>query len=56
MEIEPRPCLAGLFVILDHEEGPALLEEERTVFQHLSASALRPKESIAYLRRLASDQ
>jgi hypothetical protein len=36
-------------------EGPAEVEERRTVFQHLCASALGPDESIAYLRRL-SDQ
>lgn len=36
-----------------YEEGSVQLEERRTVFQHLSASALRPKESIAYLKRLA---
>jgi transcriptional regulator with XRE-family HTH domain len=34
-------------------EGTAELEERRTVFQHLSATALGPDESIAYLRRLA---
>ncbi|MCW2945053.1 MAG: hypothetical protein JWR24_1770 [Actinoallomurus sp.] len=36
-----------------YEEGPAQVEERRTVFQHLSATALGPNESIAYLRRLA---
>ena len=36
-----------------YEEGPAQIEERRTVFQHLSATALGPNESIAYLRRLA---
>ncbi len=36
-----------------YEEGPAQVEERRTVFQHLSATALGPKESIAWLRRLA---
>jgi transcriptional regulator with XRE-family HTH domain len=34
-------------------EGDAVIEERRTVFQHLSATALGPNESIAYLRRLA---
>jgi hypothetical protein len=37
-------------------EGPAQIEERKTVFQHLSATALGPKESIAYLRRLAANQ
>jgi hypothetical protein len=36
-----------------YEEGPAQIEERRTVFQHLSATALGPNESIAWLRRLA---
>lgn len=39
-----------------YEEGPEQLEERRTVFQHLSATALGPKESIAWLRRLADQQ
>ncbi len=34
-------------------EGIAEIEERRRVFQHLSATALGPSESIAYLRRLA---
>ncbi|GAB2863250.1 helix-turn-helix transcriptional regulator [Actinoallomurus bryophytorum] len=34
-------------------EGDAVIEERRIVFQHLSATALGPNESIAYLRRLA---
>lgn len=34
-------------------EGAAEVEERRTVFQHLSATALGPDESIAHLRRLA---
>lgn len=38
-----------------YEEGPVQVEERRTVFQHLSATALGPNESIAYLRRLASN-
>lgn len=37
-----------------YEEGSEQLEERRTVFQHLSATALGPSESIAYLRRLAA--
>jgi hypothetical protein len=37
-----------------YEEGLAQIEERRTVFQHLSASALGPSESIAWLRRLAT--
>lgn len=36
-----------------YEEGPAQIDERRTVFQHLSATALGPNESIAWLRRLA---
>ncbi|MDN3353590.1 DUF5753 domain-containing protein [Actinomadura sp. DC4] len=46
---EARPSSA-------YEEGQAQIDERRTVFQHLSASALRPKESIAYLKRLARDR
>jgi hypothetical protein len=34
-------------------EGAAEVEERRTVFQHLSTTALGPNESIAHLRRLA---
>ncbi|GAA4628024.1 hypothetical protein GCM10023196_042680 [Actinoallomurus vinaceus] len=34
-------------------EGQKEVEERRRVFQHLSATALGPNESIAYLRRLA---
>ena len=37
-------------------EGPAKIEERRRVFQHLSATALGPKESIAWLRRLAANK
>lgn len=39
-----------------YEEGPAQVEERRTVFQHLSAMALGPKESIVFLKRLAANQ
>jgi hypothetical protein len=39
-----------------YEEGPEQIDERRTVFQHLSASALGPNESIAWLRRLAATQ
>jgi transcriptional regulator with XRE-family HTH domain len=65
-----HPGLGGSFVILDYAEDPSLVyretrpsssyeegravEERRTVFQHLSASALGPTESIAWLRRLAA--
>jgi hypothetical protein len=34
-------------------EGPEQVAERRRVFEHLSATALGPEESIAYLRRLA---
>jgi hypothetical protein len=34
-------------------EAPDEVEERRRVFEHLSATALAPDESIAYLRRLA---
>lgn len=70
MNADPHPGLAGSFVILDYEDDPSLIyretrpsgsyeegpavEERRTVFQHLSATALGPDESIAYLRRLAT--
>jgi hypothetical protein len=37
-------------------EGVAEVEERREVFQHLSATALGPDESIAWLRRLADNQ
>jgi Domain of unknown function (DUF5753) len=37
-------------------EGPAQIEERRTAFAHLSATVLGPKESIAWLRRLAADK
>ena len=39
-----------------YTEGPAKVEERRTVFSHLSATALGPKESIAWLRRLAANK
>lgn len=39
-----------------YEEGPAQIEERRAVFQQLSATALGPDESIAWLRRLADNQ
>jgi transcriptional regulator with XRE-family HTH domain len=38
-----------------YEEAPVQVEERRTVFQHLSATALGPTESIAFLRRLAAN-
>ncbi len=38
-----------------YEEGRAEVEERKTVFQHLSATAFGPKESIAYLRRLVAN-
>lgn len=37
-------------------EGAAKVEERRRVFQHLSATALGPKESIAFLKRLLANQ
>lgn len=37
-------------------EGAAKVDERRRVFQHLCATALSPKESTAYLRRLAANQ
>jgi transcriptional regulator with XRE-family HTH domain len=37
-------------------EGAAKIEERRRVFQHLSAAALSPTESIAHLRRLAANK
>jgi hypothetical protein len=39
-----------------YEEGPEQIEERRTVFQRLSATALEPDKSIAWLRRLADHQ
>jgi hypothetical protein len=70
MSADPHPGLAGSFVILDYEDDPSLVyretppsssyeegptvEERRTTFQHLSATALGPNESIAWLRRLAA--
>jgi hypothetical protein len=70
MSADPHPGLGGSFVILDYAEDPSLVyrearpsssyeegpavEERRTVFQHLSASALGPTESIAWLKRLAA--
>jgi hypothetical protein len=38
-----------------YAEGRSEVEERRTVFSHLSATALGPNESIAYLRRLAAN-
>ncbi|MCO5994274.1 helix-turn-helix domain-containing protein [Actinoallomurus rhizosphaericola] len=36
-----------------YQEDPSQIEERRTAFQYLSATALGPNESIAYLKRLA---
>jgi transcriptional regulator with XRE-family HTH domain len=70
MTADPHPGLGGSFVILDYEDDPSLVyretrpsstyeegaavDERRTVFAHLSATALGPRESIAYLKRLAN--
>lgn len=38
-----------------YQEESAQIEERRTVFRYLSATALGPNESIAYLKRLAKE-
>lgn len=52
-EVDPSLVYREMRPESSYTEGPAKVEERRTVFQHLSATALGPKESIAWLRRLA---
>ncbi len=58
LDFEDDPSLVYLEMRPEsfYVEGPAKFEHRRRVFQYLSATALGPKESIAWLRRLAADK